>query len=123
MYTCREAVHSLLLDVNKYALNPPHDYITITPLACTEIDGSGELVPDSTCLNSSVPNANPSSVELPVSSQQASGMLLITVGTVCAAVALVLLMVICVVMWILIKKHQQKQKEKSEPPSPVRYKW
>ena len=93
--------------------------ITPIPIACTELDGSGELVPDPSCLSSTVPDAssqpNPTLMVSHDGSHEASGSLAITVGSVCAAVAVLLLVVI--VIWILIKKHRQKEKEQnvSEP--------
>ena len=94
------------------------------PLACTDVDGSGELVPDPSCLSSTVRDAssqpNPTLMVSPDGSHETSGSLAITVGSVCAAVAVLLLVVIGAVMLILIKKHRQtmkKKKEISEPQS------
>ena len=97
--------------------------VTHIPIACTEIDGSGELVPDPVCLSSTVLQPSPSLVASTDGSQQKLGTLAITVGSVCAALAVLLLVVISVVIWILIKKHRQKEKEQqdiSEPWSPMR---
>ena len=72
--------------------------VTLIPIACTEIDGSGELVPDPVCLSSTVLQPSPSLVASTDGSQQNSGTLAITVGSVCAAVTVLLLVVISVVL-------------------------
>jgi len=101
--------------------------ITPIPIACTELDGSGELVQDPSCPSSMVPDLSaqlsPSLTGF-YSSQQNSGTLAITVGSVCAAVAVLLLVVISVVMvmWIAIKKHTHRKRQCiSESWSPERY--
>ena len=89
------------------------------PVACTELDGSGKLVPDPACLSSTVPvtSVQPTST-LRVPSYQTSGILAITVGSVCAAVAVLLLVVSGIVTWIVIKKYRQRQKLNTpEPPA------
>ena len=44
----------------------------------------------------------------------------ITVGLMCAALAVLLVVVSGVVVWILIKKHRGKRKQLSHPGSSVR---
>ena len=86
------------------------------PVACTELDGSGKLVPDPACLSSTVPvtSVQPTS-SLRVPSNQTSGILAITVS---AAVAVLLLVVSGIVTWIVIKKYRQRQKLNTpEPPA------
>ena len=103
-----------------------YTYVCYLHTACTELDGSGNLVSDPACFSSTstVAQPSPSPTVSPGSSHQTSGSLAITVGSVCATVAVLLLMMTGVVMCILIKKHGKKSKLKgdiSEPWSPTRY--
>ena len=102
------------------------DIITLIHSACTEVDGSGELVPDTSCLSSTIHDTSsqpsPTLTVSPDDSHQTLGSVGIIVGSLSVAAAVLLLMVIGVVMWILIKKHREKEKEKqdiSEPWSPT----